>query len=197
MYWSTPHTVTGRSPAELFLKRQLRTRFTLLKPHLATTVENKQELQKLHHDKGTLSLRELTPQQQVLGRNFRGGREKWNGATVIKRMGPVTYLIQEGLRRRTVHIDHLLVKRENVLGKPARALEQQTELPLSTEFSLPEVVSQLPATPVVSEEIEPTVPVSTPEGEEPKHANETVEPVVIPRRTPSTSEVAARGTPVR
>lgn len=41
MYRSTPHSVTGVSPAELFLKRQLRTRFSLLKPSLARTVERK------------------------------------------------------------------------------------------------------------------------------------------------------------
>lgn len=35
MYRSTPHTVTGVSPAGLFLKRQMRTRFSLLKPSLA------------------------------------------------------------------------------------------------------------------------------------------------------------------
>lgn len=42
MYRSTPHTVTGVSPAELFLKRQLRTWFSFLKPSLADTVEKKQ-----------------------------------------------------------------------------------------------------------------------------------------------------------
>jgi len=41
-YRSTPHSVTGRTPAELMVKRQLRTRLTLLKPNLAQAVENKQ-----------------------------------------------------------------------------------------------------------------------------------------------------------
>ena len=39
---STPHTVTGQSPAELFLGRQIRNCFTLLKPNLNRTVEEKQ-----------------------------------------------------------------------------------------------------------------------------------------------------------
>ena len=38
-YRSTPHSVTGRTPAELMVKRQLRTRLTLLKPNLALEVE--------------------------------------------------------------------------------------------------------------------------------------------------------------
>ena len=50
-YRSTPHSVTGRTPAELMVKRQLRTRLTLLKPNLAQAVENKQMKQKLYHDK--------------------------------------------------------------------------------------------------------------------------------------------------
>ena len=50
MYRSTPHSVAGVSPAELFLKRQLRTRFSLLKPSLARTVEEKQLKQKINHN---------------------------------------------------------------------------------------------------------------------------------------------------
>ena len=40
IYRSTPHSVTGVTPAELFLKRQLRTRLTLVKPQLQRTVED-------------------------------------------------------------------------------------------------------------------------------------------------------------
>ncbi len=38
MYRSTPHSVTGKTPSELFLKRHIRTRFSLLKPDLAKSV---------------------------------------------------------------------------------------------------------------------------------------------------------------
>ena len=40
-YWSTPHSTTGVPPAELFLKRQLRTRLTLLKPDQEAAVRQK------------------------------------------------------------------------------------------------------------------------------------------------------------
>lgn len=46
MYRTTPHTVKGVSPAELFLKRQMRTCFSLLKPCLAKAVKKKQLTQK-------------------------------------------------------------------------------------------------------------------------------------------------------
>lgn len=57
MYRSTPHTVTGRTPAELFLKRQIRNRFSLLKPDLARQVKEKQSAQKHHHDHGNSTVR--------------------------------------------------------------------------------------------------------------------------------------------
>ena len=38
-YRSTPHRITGRTPAELFLGQPIRTRFSLLKPSLQDTVE--------------------------------------------------------------------------------------------------------------------------------------------------------------
>ena len=38
-YRNTPHTVTGETPAELFLRRTPRTRLSLLKPNLKTQVE--------------------------------------------------------------------------------------------------------------------------------------------------------------
>ena len=50
-YRSTPHSVTGRTPAKLMVKRQLRTRLTLLKPNLAQIVESEQMKQKFHHDR--------------------------------------------------------------------------------------------------------------------------------------------------
>lgn len=43
MYRATPHSVTGRSPAELFLKREIRTRFSLLRPDLSSTMEHQQD----------------------------------------------------------------------------------------------------------------------------------------------------------
>ena len=50
--FSKPHTVTGQSPAELFLGRQIRKSFTLLKPNLNRAVEDQQLRQNEHHDEG-------------------------------------------------------------------------------------------------------------------------------------------------
>lgn len=50
-YWIMPQTTTGTSPVELLFGRTLQSRLHLLKPNLSQNVENKQERQKLSHDK--------------------------------------------------------------------------------------------------------------------------------------------------
>ncbi len=89
MYCSTPHSVTGKTPSELFLKRHIRTRFSLLKPDLARSVHEKQQGQKKQHDRGRQVLRAFVEEKQVGVRNFRGGQEKWLSPTMIEWKGPV------------------------------------------------------------------------------------------------------------
>ena len=55
-YRSTPHSTTGRSPAELFIGRPLRTHMDLLRPDLADQVEKRQRSQKQYADRGTRSV---------------------------------------------------------------------------------------------------------------------------------------------
>ena len=47
----TPNTTTGRSPAELLMNRKLKSRLDLIRPDVRRKVEQKQEEQKLHHDR--------------------------------------------------------------------------------------------------------------------------------------------------
>ena len=112
MYRSTPHTVTGCSPAELFMKRQLRNRFTLLKPHLGNTVQNKQQEMKRHHDNARVKERSFVVGEPVRVRNFRGGKEKWLPGVIAKVCGPRTYVVKVGPKMRFVHVDHLLWGRD-------------------------------------------------------------------------------------
>ena len=74
---STPHTVTGQSRTELFLGRQIRNCFTLLKPNLNRAVEEQQLKQKEHHDEGRVKLQEFKLNEVVLVRNWRRGVERW------------------------------------------------------------------------------------------------------------------------
>lgn len=63
---------TGAAPVELFLKCQLRTRFTRLKTSLERAVEEKQNT---HHDKMAVKLWHLLLGDRMCIRNFHGKKE--------------------------------------------------------------------------------------------------------------------------
>ena len=50
-YRFRPHTITGVPPAELLMKRELKTRLSLVHPDIGETVDNKRQGQKYHHDR--------------------------------------------------------------------------------------------------------------------------------------------------
>ena len=105
-YRSSPHATTGVSPCSLFLKRQVRTRFDLLKPNQRSHVMQKQAQQKTEHDRHAKP-REFSIGQSVMARNFQSG-PKWVPAVIDEKLGPLSYLVktsQGELWRR--HIDSL------------------------------------------------------------------------------------------
>jgi hypothetical protein len=108
-YRSTPHGTTGRTPAELFLERQLRTRFTLLKPNLQQTVEDKRAKQIKNHDAGRVQERIFQKGEKVAIQNYKGGLGKWTTGTVVEFKGPRTYGVRpQGKENRHVHADQML-----------------------------------------------------------------------------------------
>lgn len=115
-YRSTPHSVTGRTPAELMVKRQLRTRLTLLKPNLALAMENKQMKQKLYHDKSQVE-RGFTVNEpvrvRITDRGFTSQSVKWSPVVVLEVCGDRWYLVQMGAVTRRVHADHLVRALDN------------------------------------------------------------------------------------
>ena len=102
-----PHTVTGQSPAELFLGRQISNCFTLLKPNLNRAVEEDKGKPKEYNDEGGVKFREFKLNELVLVRNWRGGIEKWIPGRISQVKGPCTYLVRCGNQIRFVHVDHL------------------------------------------------------------------------------------------
>ena len=81
----TPQSTTGRAPAELFLKRELRTRFSLLCPDFTTNVRDKQEHQANVHDPVKIQNREFKENDIVSVRNYFGTR-KWEQGKVTKNL---------------------------------------------------------------------------------------------------------------
>ena len=102
--------MTGRTPTELMVKRQFRTRLTLLKPNLAQAVANKQMKQKLYHDKSQVE-RGFTVNKPVrvhiTDRGFVSQSAKWSPGVVLEVCGDWWYLVLMGTVTRHVHADHL------------------------------------------------------------------------------------------
>ena len=108
-YRNVPHSTTGISPAELFLKRAPRTQISLVKPCLQRKVENSQVASKKHHDGEKPKMRSFDLNQTVKVRNVRGGKEKWIPGVIVAVKGPLTYLVRvPGNSRRFVHADHII-----------------------------------------------------------------------------------------
>ena len=91
-YRSTPHSTTGVSPSELFLKRKLRTRLDLLKPSIENRVMNKQADQKTYYETHSKA-RNFTMGEIVLVRNYHG-ENKWVYGAIIEQLGPVSYRVK-------------------------------------------------------------------------------------------------------
>ena len=90
--------LTGKlvTPAELFLKRKPRTKFSVLKPNTEMHIQNQQGKLQQQHDKSSVKMHELSSRDSVNERNTRGGVKKWVPGTVIRRLGPLTYLLKVG-----------------------------------------------------------------------------------------------------
>ena len=138
-YRNTPHSTTGKTPAELFLKREPRTFLSLVIPSLKSRVESRQAASKLYKDGVHPKLRTFDLHQPVRVKNVRGGKEKWIQSTIVAIKGPETYLVRvPGNNRRFVHANRLIpddareqnVKRENF----EREIVECNPTPLSQEI---------------------------------------------------------------
>lgn len=116
-YRNTPHSTTGKTPAELFLGFHPRTRFSLLKPHLLTQMEHKQNKIKKWSDRTRGEQRLFNIGQEVLVKSVRGEEIKWMPGIVIKVVSPVTYIVHVLGQKRFVHVDHL---RESEIVFPSK-----------------------------------------------------------------------------
>ena len=96
-YRSTPHATTGVSLSSLFLRRHMRTRFDMMRPDPAVTVNQQQSRQKAHDRRA--HCREFLVRQSVMVRNLRPG-PGWIPGVIVERLGPVSYLVETS--------DHLL-----------------------------------------------------------------------------------------
>ncbi|CAG9137758.1 unnamed protein product [Plutella xylostella] len=113
MYRSTPHSATGRSPAELLLGRELRTPLHLLRPSLADAVRERQrkqvELRGGH-------LRSFEVGDNVMFKAFQNNKSFWMNGVVSQRTGPVSYKIDVNGKIFRKHVDHIVRNDLNLGG---------------------------------------------------------------------------------
>ena len=74
-YRTTPHSNTSTTPAELLMKRRLRTRLSLVKPDLAQVVESKQNKQKEYNDLKCHKDRQFSENETVRVRNTQANQQ--------------------------------------------------------------------------------------------------------------------------
>ena len=109
-YRTTPNATTGRSPAELLLKRPLRTRLTLLRPEADCPIRN---AERERYETASSQVRSMEPGTTVGVLNPRpDGRGKWLPGTVTQRLGPATYLVDVQGQARHVHISQMQTRDE-------------------------------------------------------------------------------------
>ena len=187
-YRTTPQATTRQTPCSLFLGREARTRFDLLKPNLEHRVLAKQAVQKDQHDQHA-HLRSLEAGQPVMAKNMRPG-ENWIPGVILKQLGPVSFLVDVGEGRTWKrHIDHLKVRD---LPEPvAESAADEDNIVDVDPMVEPDLVDPAPdgvAVPApVSSPLPPPVPVprqSTPRPV-PAPRQSTPRPVPAPRRYPT------------
>lgn len=108
-YRSTPHCTTGKTPAWLLYKRELRTRFDQLRPNLRDTVSDKQQAQidASPHSRNVL----FKPGDAVMIDNHGTTGGKRIEAEIMKALSPSTFEVRttagKSMKR---HTDQMVIK---------------------------------------------------------------------------------------
>ena len=113
-YRSTPSSTTGKTPAELFLGRGIRTRLNIFKPGASDVkedalVEKMRRYAKSVEDRtaGRSKVRCFSPHQQVLVANH-VGKQKWLSGKIVVKIADRTYMVQMGNKEFKRHVDDII-----------------------------------------------------------------------------------------
>lgn len=105
-YRTTPHTVTGKTPAELMFGRRIKTRLDLLHPSGGTPLP---QPQKETCKEPPRKARELEVGDAVWVRNYRGS-PRWLPGLITIKMGPRNYKVRVDKQTQKRHIDQLRIR---------------------------------------------------------------------------------------
>lgn len=104
MYRNSTHSVTGESPAKLFLGRALRTKLDLIRPEAATVVENNQITQIINKKGRNIDINEG---EKVYVQEKSANEKLWTPSIVKSQASSSTFIVdtQKGLQHK--HAQHL------------------------------------------------------------------------------------------
>ncbi|KAI5742739.1 hypothetical protein M8J77_010808 [Diaphorina citri] len=122
VYRNTPHSVTGKSPAEMIFKFTPKIKLGKLKQvdPVKDKVTKYQEYQKKHVNQNR-SINYYQVNEKVWVRSVRGEKVKWFPGHIVKIMSPYTYTVETEHQSRLVHADHLKkfeVRRSTRVSRP-------------------------------------------------------------------------------
>ena len=125
-YRLTPHSTTGIAPAELLLGHRPRSVLDLMKPDLSSKVQQKQEAQKVHHDKSAKH-RQFQIGDAVYVKDFTA-HKSWIPGIVSEVKGPLSYhvTIADGRVFRR-HVEH--IRPRTCTATAADSSASDTEIP--------------------------------------------------------------------
>ncbi|XP_026686142.1 uncharacterized protein K02A2.6-like [Diaphorina citri] len=108
VYRNTPHSVTGKSPAEMIFKFTPKIKLGKLKQvdPVKDKVTKYQEYQRKHVNQNR-SINYYQVNEKVWVRSVRGEKVKWFPGHIVKIMSPYTYTVETEHQSRLVHADHL------------------------------------------------------------------------------------------
>lgn len=106
-YRTTEHCTTGRSPASVMFKHNVRTRFDLLRPHMDEHVEAKQLAQV--KAKGGSRREQFEIGETVMVDDFSARSGKRKSGKIVRKLSPVTYEVDVGNKRLWKrHVDQIV-----------------------------------------------------------------------------------------
>ena len=160
-YRSTPHTTTSKSPAELFLGRQLRTHMDRLRPDVTFEIQGRQRAQKWYRDQrsqfrqvkvgDTVWVTALDRLQGIEGRS-------WLPGEVLEVAGiKVTVLLFDSGKVVQRHMDHV---RRGPVGehRPSSFDDVSVADPVPAADPVPEITPAPPVIPAPAPRREPERP---------------------------------------
>lgn len=200
-YRNCPQTTTKQSPAELFMKRQLRTRISLVKPNKSEQIERQQERMVKQHDKSHSTMNNFKVGETVLVKTTLSGglKWKWLPGVIHKVKSSVTYLVKVDRKIRFCHADHLRrneAKFPENYGKPVQIFEPtpsliRDPLPTNVQCETPKLPTETPKLPTPPQETSQSKPVT----EQPSQIPKTSTPRKVEK--PSTGQELRRSTRVK